>query len=106
MLSLTIFVPTIRLAFDKSISETFLLSNSAYNPLLSCNFTFGTPKANVVLNFVVFNAPLHIPAMDATADNVILCPSADIVSILLNLSTVSPSGVYLNIVPVLTPIKL
>ena len=95
-----------RFALDKSISETFLLSNSAYKPLLSCNFTFGTPKENVVLNFVVFNAPLHIPVIVGTAERVTLNPSDDTVSIRLNLSTVSPSGVYLNIVPVLTPIKL
>ena len=95
-----------RFALDKSISETFLLSNSAYKPLLSCNLIFGTPKANVVLNFVVFNAPLHIPVIFGTAERVTLNPSDDTVSIRLNLSTVSPSGVYLNIVPVLTPTKL
>ena len=97
-----------RFALDKSISETFLLSNSAYKPLLSCNLIFGIPKANNVLKFgaVVYKAPLQIPAIVGTAERVTLNPSDDTVSIRLNLSTVSPSGVYLNIVPVLTPTKL
>ena len=94
------------MAFDKSISETFLFSNSAYNPLLSCTLTFGTPKAKVVPSFVVFKDPLHIPVTLGTAERVTLNPSADTVSIRLNLSTVSPDGVYFNIVPVLTPTKL
>ena len=59
-----------------------------------------------MLIFVVFNAPLHIPVILGTAERVTLNPSDDTVSIRLNLSTVSPSGVYLNIVPVLTPTKL
>ena len=100
------FFPTIRLAVDKSMSEIFLFSNSAYKPFLSSTSILGIPKAKVVLILRVFKAPLHIPVIVGTADNVTLCPSADTVSILLNLSTVSPSGVYLKIVPVLTPTKL
>ena len=104
--SLVIFVPTMSEAVDKSTSEIFLFSNSAYNPLLSSIFILGTPKAKVVLIFVECSDPLQIPAIVGTADNVTLCPSDDIVSILLNLSTVSPSGVYLKMVPVLSPTKL
>ena len=59
-----------------------------------------------MLIFVVFKAPLHIPVTLGTAERVTLIPSADTVSIRLNLSTVSPDGVYFNIVPVLTPTKL
>ena len=106
MLSPVIFFPTSNVAVDKSISETFLLSISAYNPLLSSKLIFGTPKAKVVLIFVVFKAPLHIPVTLGTAERVTLNPSADTVYIRLNLSTVSPDGVYFNIVPVLTPTKL
>ena len=95
VLSPVTFLPTIKEALDKSISETFLLVNSAYNPLFSCTFIFGTPKENVVLNFVVFKDPLHIPVILGTAERVTLNPSADTVSIRLNLSTVSPDGVYL-----------
>ena len=90
----------------KFISDTFLLSIFAYNPLSSPTLILGTPKANVVLIFDEFKEPLHIPVIVGTADRVTLNPSPDTVSILLNLSTVSPSGVYLNIVPVPIPAKL
>ena len=101
-----IFFPTKSVDDVKSTSDTFLLVISAYNPLPPSISIFGTPKAKVVLIFVVFKEPLHIPVIDGTADNVALKPSPDIVSMRLNLSIVSPSGVYLRIVPVLTPTKL
>ena len=47
VLSPVIFVPTVRLAVDKSISDTFLLPSSAYNPLFSFRFILGTPNLNV-----------------------------------------------------------
>ena len=106
MLSPVIFLPTNNVDASKFRSETFLLSISAYKPLLSSTFIFGTPKAKVVLILLEFKAPLHIPVIVGTADKVTLNPSPDTVSIRLNLSTVSPSGVYLNIDPVLIPIKL
>ena len=101
-----IFLPTINDALSMNTSDTFLFSISAYNPLESSKLTFGTPKAKVVDILVVFKAPLQIPAIVGTAERVILNPSAETVSMRLNLSIVSPSGVYLNIVPVLTPTKL
>ena len=106
MLSPVIFLPTNNVDDPKFISDTFLLSIFAYNPLSSPTLILGTPKANVVLIFDEFKEPLHIPVIVGTADRVTLNPSPDTVSILLNLSTVSPSGVYLNIVPVPIPAKL
>ena len=106
MLSPVIFLPTNNVDEPKFISDTFLLSIFAYNPLSSSMLILGTPKANVVLILDEFKEPLHIPAIVGTADRVILNPSPDTVSIRLNLSTVSPSGVYLNIVPVFIPTKL
>ena len=106
MLSPVIFLPTNNVDEPKFTSDTFLLSIFAYNPLSSPILILGTPKANVVLIFDEFKAPLHIPVIVGTADRVTLNPSPDTVSILLNLSTVSPSGVYLNMVPVLIPAKL
>ena len=101
-----IFFPTINDALSMNTSATFLFSISEYNPLESSKLTFGTPKAKVVDILLVFKAPLQIPAIVGTAERVTLNPSAETVSIRLNLSIVSPSGVYLNIVPVLTPTKL
>ena len=44
-----IFLPTTRFAVDKSISDTFLLPNSAYKPLFSFKLILGTPNENVVV---------------------------------------------------------
>ena len=101
-----IFSPTSSVEEDKFISDILLLSNLANKPLLPSPPILGTPKAKFVLIFELLSAPLQIPLIDGTAERVALNPSPDTVSIRLNLSTVSPSGVYLNIVPVLTPTKL
>ena len=89
MLSPVIFVPTVRLAPDKLISDTFLLPNSAYNPLVSFRFILGTPNAKVVVVSVVGTAPLHTPDIVATGPTVIESPSVATLVILLNLSVAS-----------------
>ena len=104
MLSPVIFLPTIKEALDKSISETFLLVISAYN-LCFLVLLYSVLQKKSCAYFCGVQSPLHIPVILGTAERVILNPSDDTVSIRLNLSTVSP-GVYLNIVPVLTPTKL
>ena len=101
-----IFLPTSSVDEDRFISDILSLSNLANRPRLSLAFIFGTPKAKLVLILEEFNAPLHIPLIEGTAERVTLKPSPDTDSMRLNLSTVSPSGVYLSIVPVLTPTKL
>ena len=89
-----IFLPTSSVEEDRFISDILLLSNLANRPRLSLAFIFGTPKAKLVLILDEFNAPLHIPLIEGTAERVTLKPSPDTDSIRLNLSTVSPSGVY------------
>ena len=89
MLSPVIFVPTVRLAADKLISDTFLLPNSAYSPLFSFRFMFGTPNAKVVVVSVVGTAPLHTPDILLTAATVIESPSVATLVTLLNLSVAS-----------------
>jgi hypothetical protein len=83
------FLPTVKFAVDKSISDTFLLPNSAYSPLFSFRFMLGTPNAKVVVVSVVGTAPLHTPAMVATGPTVIESPSVATLVILLNLSVAS-----------------
>ena len=102
-----IFLPTTRFAFDKFISDTFLLPNSAYNPLFSFKLILVTPNENVV-DFVapVGNAPLHIPVTLAIGSNVIDNPVESTIPILLNLSVASSGNWYLTIVSVLIPAKL
>ena len=91
MVSPVIFLPTVKLAVDKSISDTFLFPNSAYRPLFSFRFILGTPKLNVGdTDSPVGNAPLHTPAILLTAARVIERPSVATLVTLLNLSVVSP----------------
>ena len=106
MLSPVIFAPTVRLAVDKSISDTFLLPNSAYNPLFSFKFILGTPNAKVVVVSVEGTAPLHTPVTLLTAPRDIESPSVDTLVTLLNLSTNSSGNWYLIIVSVFIPVKL
>ena len=90
MLSPVIFAPTVRLAVDKSISDTFLLPSSAYNPLFSFRFMLGTPNLNVgATDAPLGKAPLHTPVTLLTAARVRERPSEDTLVTLLNLSVAS-----------------
>ena len=87
MLSPVIFVPTVRLAVDKLISDTFLLPSSAYNPLFSFKFMLGTPNLNVgATDSPVGKEPLHTPVTLLTEARVKERPSEDTLVTLLNLS--------------------
>ena len=101
-----IFLPTTRFAVDRFISDTFLLPNSAYNPLFSFKLMLGTPNEKVVVCKVVGNAPLHIPGTLSTAAKVIFNPVESTSTILLNLSVASSGNWYLIIVSVFIPAKL
>ena len=101
-----IFLPTSSVDEDRFTSDILLLSTLHIDLRYHSHLFLEHQKQNVVLIFDEFNAPLHIPLIEGTAERVTLKPSPDTVSIRLNLSTVSPSGVYLSIVPVLTPTKL
>ena len=91
MVSPVIFLPTVKLAVDKSISDTFLFPNSAYRPLFSFRFILGTPKLNVGdTDAPVGNAPLHTPVILVTAANSMNNPVVSTDITLLNLSVVSP----------------
>ena len=101
------FVPTIKLAVDKSISDTFSLPSWAYNPLFSFKFILGTPNLNVgATDWPVGKAPLHTPVTLLTAARVKERPSEDTLVTLLNLSSTSPANWYLTMVSVFIPVKL
>ena len=101
------FLPTVKFAVDKSISDTFWLPSSAYNPLFSFKFILGTPNLNVgATDAPVGKAPLHIPVTLLTAARVKERPSDDTLTTLLNLSDASSVYWYLTIVSVFIPVKL
>ena len=91
----------------KSISDTLLELNGAYNPAFSLLTTLGLPTLNDTVSCpVAGTAPLQTPVTEATASRSIVNPSGATHFTLLNTSSSEFGLWYLIIVSDLIPAKL